>query len=70
MKAVADGAVSFYLDHYVTTRVARTTFGVHVRPLYDARDIEHRRRINKVFTDSAGDKRVPGAFSVILAKVN
>jgi hypothetical protein len=70
MKVVAEGAVSVFLDHYVTARVARTTFGVHIRPLYDARDVEHRRRINKVFTDSAGDKHVPGAFSVILAKVS
>ena len=69
MKAVADGAVSFFLDHFVTARVARTTFGVHVRPLYDPSNPEHRQRSNKVFTDSAGDKRLPGAFSVILARV-
>ena len=27
-KAVADGAVSFYLDRYVAVRIAASTFGI------------------------------------------
>ena len=48
-KAVADGAVAFYLHRFVITRVARTTLGVHMRPLYGAKDIEDQHRNNKSF---------------------
>jgi len=34
-KAVADGAVSFYLDRRVSVRVAKTTYGVECVTLFE-----------------------------------
>ncbi|KAE9395089.1 hypothetical protein BT96DRAFT_163469 [Gymnopus androsaceus JB14] len=43
-KAVSDGAVSFYLDHYVTGRVSRWSYGLKCWTRYNAHDTEHQRR--------------------------
>ncbi|KAK7472172.1 hypothetical protein VKT23_000294 [Stygiomarasmius scandens] len=43
-KAVADGAASFYLDHFVNSRVARWHYGVGMNKYYDANNAEHRKR--------------------------
>jgi len=67
-KAVADGAVSYYLDRLVSVRVARTTFGSKVHVQYTPSDPEHRRRFSTVFTDLDGQERVPRGFSAILEK--
>jgi hypothetical protein len=68
-KAVADGAISFFLDHLVSVRVARTTFGTEIRRFFDSNDPEHQRRLAKVITDVAGDCTLSKAYDVILAKV-
>jgi hypothetical protein len=68
-KAVADGAISFFLDHLVSVRVARTTFGSEIRRFFDSSDPEHQRRLGKVITDVAGDCTLAKAYDVILAKV-
>ncbi|KAJ3508524.1 hypothetical protein NMY22_g16586 [Coprinellus aureogranulatus] len=47
-KAVSNGAVSFYLDGVVGSRVARATYGVGCYSDYDSYDPEHRKRGHKV----------------------
>jgi len=68
-KAVADGAVSFFLDRLVTARVARVTYGVEISSKFDPNNAEHVHRSSTVYTDVAGEQRVPRGYSVILAKV-
>jgi len=67
-KAAADGAVSFYLDHHVSSRVSRHAYGIDCNVLYNATDEEHKRRSRSVYTSLAGEERLPDAFSVILHK--
>lgn len=67
-KAVAEGAISFYLDHFVSVRVTRFTYGANVRICYNPADPEHLRRVDKAYVDDAGIKRVKDAFQVVLPK--
>ena len=48
-KAVSDGAISFYLDHFVRTRVSKVTYGVFFSPEYDPSDPDHRSRSHNVY---------------------
>jgi len=67
-KAVADGAVSFYLDHRVSVRVARWTYGTNCSVLYDPENPQHAARSNTVFSLPSGSRLVPKAFSKIIPK--
>ena len=69
-KAVSDGAISFYLDHFVRTRVSKVTYGAFVTTEYDASAPEHRSRSHSVFASVSGEKRIPGFFDIILPKVS
>ena len=70
-KAVSDGAVSFYLDHLVTTRVSKVTYGTFCTVLYDPNNPDHKARTNMAFTsDVSGKKWIRGSFNIILPKVN
>lgn len=68
-KAVADGAVSFYLDRRVSVRVAKWTYGTNCAAQFCPLMAEHRARLDTVFTDVSGQRFVPNAFKSILAKV-
>ena len=68
-KAVSDGAISFYLDHYVRSRIAKITYGVHTRIKFDSSDPEHLERSSMVYTDLAGTLRLGKGFGAILLKV-
>ena len=68
-KAVADGAVSYHIDHFVRSRVAKYSYGVEVNTAYDASNPEHLSRPHYVFTNLTGHKRIKGFFDVILRKV-
>jgi len=68
-KAVADGAISYYIDHYVTARVARWTYGLVVREAYDETNQQHLSRAHAVVTQLSGKLVVRGCFQVILSKV-
>jgi len=65
-KAVADGAVSFYLDHSVSARVSKFAYGVEVCQKFDTSNTEHERRNNTTYMSSTGKLRLGGIFSVIL----
>ncbi|KAF9523663.1 hypothetical protein CPB83DRAFT_862441 [Crepidotus variabilis] len=67
-KAVSDGAISFYLDHYVRTRVAKVTYGSRVSIPYNSGDPLHVQRENNIFTDVDGTKMISGGFNVVMAK--
>lgn len=67
-KAVADGAVSFHLDHAVTARMSKYNYGVRMYTDYDCLDEEHVLRRSETFVDSSGTLSLGGQYSVILAK--
>ena len=69
-KAVANGAISFYLDHYVAARVAKFTIGTDIVTKYTPSDPEHKKRSHLRYTDGlSGEVRLRNRFSVILEKV-
>ncbi|KJA20619.1 hypothetical protein HYPSUDRAFT_42924 [Hypholoma sublateritium FD-334 SS-4] len=67
-KAVSDGAISFYLDHFVRTRVAKLTYGKVCDTPYNADLPAHRARVSTVYKTLSGDRLVPNAFDIILPK--
>ncbi|KAJ7288674.1 hypothetical protein C8J57DRAFT_1281001 [Mycena rebaudengoi] len=67
-KAVADGAVSFYLDHFVSARIAKNTDGVKVLVQYQPQNAEHRTRSMSLQRSASGEWEVPNGFSAILQK--
>ncbi|KAK0212128.1 hypothetical protein DFS33DRAFT_1369960 [Desarmillaria ectypa] len=60
-KAVADGALSFYLDH---------VYGSPVYTNYSPSDAEHYARRDTTFVDGAGVLSILGQFTIILPKVS
>lgn len=69
-KAVADGAVSFKLDHVVTSRIAKMHYGVPEEQVFSVDNPDHMQRRNKVFVRDDGRTIVQNAFNVILHKVS
>ncbi|KAJ3710598.1 hypothetical protein DFJ43DRAFT_1009224 [Lentinula guzmanii] len=67
-KAVADGALSYYLDHFVSARVARLTYGTDCARPYNPSNIEHMRRRHTMSTRPSGKQVIPNAFSTIISK--
>lgn len=68
-KAVADGAMSFYLDHRVSARVAKKTYGVKCNTRFDPNDPTHLSRSETNYTGISGYLYLPNKFDTILAKV-
>ena len=69
-KAVSDGAISFYLDHYVRTRVSKVTYGVFINTRYHSDAPDHRSRSHNVYTSASGIKKIRNSFDIILPKVS
>ena len=69
-KAVSDGAISFYLDHIVRTRVSKFTYGSFIHVAYDPSNPDHQYRSHRVFISASGARRLLGSFSIILPKVS
>ena len=69
-KAVSDGAISFYLDHFVKTRVSKVTYGRFCTVTYDPNDSDHKSRSHKVFTSTCGTRRIDGLFNIMIPKVS
>ncbi|KAF9783740.1 hypothetical protein BJ322DRAFT_1109589 [Thelephora terrestris] len=67
-KAVAVGAVSFYIDRFVRGRISKFTYGVPCAVVYNPFDPEHVKREDKTYMDLEGDKCVPGGFTTLLSK--
>ncbi|KAF9231965.1 hypothetical protein BU15DRAFT_55561 [Melanogaster broomeanus] len=67
-KAVADGAVSYHIDHLVSSRVAKFTYGTECSVPYNAFDTEHRARQKSIYRGPSGQLALPNAFGSILTK--
>ncbi|EEB87903.1 hypothetical protein MPER_14546, partial [Moniliophthora perniciosa FA553] len=67
-KAVAEGAVSFYLDHCVTARVSRFNYGINLSIPFDSANPEHQMRISATNVEPDGRIYISGLFDVILPK--
>ncbi|KAF9476870.1 hypothetical protein BDN70DRAFT_881863 [Pholiota conissans] len=67
-KAVSDGAISFYLDHFVRTRISKITYGNFCHIPYNPNAQDHRDRAAKTFISVSGHKRISDSFDVILPK--
>ncbi|KAI0824346.1 hypothetical protein BC628DRAFT_1322650 [Trametes gibbosa] len=64
-KAVAEGAVSFYLENFVSARVARLTYGVEISTTYQKADPEHYARRAGKYIDASGTVLLRNGFSNI-----
>ncbi|KAL4244993.1 hypothetical protein ABKN59_002858 [Abortiporus biennis] len=67
-KAVAEGAISYFLDHLVSVRVAPVTYGTRIVAYYDPLKKDHFLRKDKVLKRPSGRLVLPNAFLVSLAK--
>ncbi|TFK71047.1 hypothetical protein BDN72DRAFT_877355 [Pluteus cervinus] len=67
-KIVADGGVSFFIDHYVSARIARYAYGVKSCEDYDEGNPAHNQRQSTRRTMPSGRVSLPGAFNIILRK--
>ncbi|KAI0824355.1 hypothetical protein BC628DRAFT_1322727 [Trametes gibbosa] len=67
-KAVAEGGVSFYLEHFVAVRVIKMTYGTVINTSYDVNDPEHISRSWKMIIRPSGRVVIPDSFSPILTK--
>ncbi|KAG6840363.1 hypothetical protein C0991_007179 [Blastosporella zonata] len=68
-KAVADGAVSFYVDHLVKARRAKYTYGIEFYSEFDPYNLEHIRRSSTMaFLDANGLYYIDRQFQCILNK--
>jgi len=67
-KAVAVGAISFYIDRFVKGRILRFTYGTPYSAAYDPLDPEHVKREHNTYINLLGEKRVRGAFATMLSK--
>ncbi|KAG8902812.1 hypothetical protein FRB99_004079 [Tulasnella sp. 403] len=68
-KAVAHGAVSFYIDRLIASRVTKHTYGISIRTFYKEKDPVHRTRRADVYTcNISGRQFIDGAFSAITIK--
>ncbi|KIL61939.1 hypothetical protein M378DRAFT_34206, partial [Amanita muscaria Koide BX008] len=67
-KAVADGAISWYLYRYVSSRVAKYSYGVPVELEFDPTNPEHTCRESTKFTYANGKYCIPGGFSTIMKR--
>ena len=69
-KAVSDGAISFYLDHFVRTRVSKVTYGSFFHPKYNPSDPDHKSQSHKVYTAISGEEHLRDFFYISLPKVS
>ncbi|TFK22632.1 hypothetical protein FA15DRAFT_671328 [Coprinopsis marcescibilis] len=67
-KAVADGAMSFYIDHCVRTRVSKFTYGQFSNTRFDPQNPDHVMRVKDSYISLSGHRNIKNAFSIILPK--
>ncbi|KIL54538.1 hypothetical protein M378DRAFT_92351 [Amanita muscaria Koide BX008] len=68
-KAVADGAISWYLCRYVSARIAKYSYGVSVEQEFDPTNPEHVSRESTKLTCANGKFCIPGGFLTIMKRV-
>ncbi|KAJ3492910.1 hypothetical protein NLJ89_g11141 [Agrocybe chaxingu] len=67
-KAVSDGAISFYLNHFVRTRMSRFAFGSFGAVIFDSRNEGHLKRARNKTRYPSGATVLPNHFTMILPK--
>ncbi|KAF9478439.1 hypothetical protein BDN70DRAFT_933391 [Pholiota conissans] len=67
-KAVSDGAISFYLDHIMRTRISKVTYGTFRAIPYDPCNSDHLHRRMEAYVSPSGIMLIDGFFSIILPK--
>jgi hypothetical protein len=70
VKVVALGAVSFYIDRYISVRKANFTYGTSCKTPYSAILPSHQKWQSRLVRCADGVERLPGAFYSILTKVH
>lgn len=65
-KAVADGAISYYIDHFVSTRIAKFTYGVWSGEAFQPHKQAHNQRLQHKFQSADGLFWIGGCFDAIL----
>jgi hypothetical protein len=68
-KAVSNGSISFYLDHFVRSRISKITYGVLSEVIYNPQNADHVKRSSICYTSDSGYRRIPAGFDAILPKV-
>ena len=68
-KAVASGAVSFFLDNFVSSRVMKVSYGASVSVRYDPDDPEHYARRHRKHVQPSGQVALRHRFDTILKEV-
>ena len=68
-KAVSDGAVSHYLEHFVTHRIANATYGTPVTIPFNFARPDHRKHIESAEMGPLGIRFSDG-FSALVKKVS
>lgn len=68
-KAVAEGALWFYLDHRVRARTIRYTYGSGLCPWYTPSNPEHVLRDHLKFHVANGKLAIPTGFAILARKV-
>ena len=59
----------FYIDHFVTSRVAKVTYGMRMFYYYNKDDPDHQRWKHLVDRNDLGRERIYGGFHVFVKKV-
>ncbi|PIL34593.1 hypothetical protein GSI_03372 [Ganoderma sinense ZZ0214-1] len=67
-KAVANGAVSFFLDHFVSSRVMKTTYGTGMVVEYNPFDPVHVARRHSKYIHPSGRIVLPHGFFILLER--
>ncbi|KAF8632110.1 hypothetical protein AX15_002041 [Amanita polypyramis BW_CC] len=67
-KAVAEGAISFSIDHSVDSRAARYTYGISCCVSFNPGNPQHIARSHTCMVDLSGTRWLPNGFSGILPK--
>ena len=68
-KVVADGGVSYYVDHFVTARVAKYSYGLGCYRPYNGADPENMKRRSSIWVDVRGVNCLSNQFAILLPKV-
>ncbi|KAK0476522.1 hypothetical protein EDD18DRAFT_1215707 [Armillaria luteobubalina] len=67
-KAVADGAVSFYIYNIVSARVSSIIMARECTPALNPSDPEHARRKSQIYILPNGEEALAGQYNIILPK--
>jgi len=67
-KAVAEGAIMYKIDHFVSSRVSKYTYGIKFCNVFNPILEDHLARQHTCFEVASGETWIPNRFSVILEK--